>query len=80
MVRATRQQKPPNASFAVPATNKNALKKGKATTINMNSGSTLYVIESENSCLIRILKKLDNSAITDNDFRIYVRTMISPQT
>jgi hypothetical protein len=79
MVRTLRQQKL-NESFAVPATNKNALKKGKPTTINMNSGSTLYVIESDNACLIRMLKKLDNSAISDNDFRIYVRTMISPQT
>jgi hypothetical protein len=79
MVRTSRQQKL-NESFAVPATNKNALKKGKATTINMNSGSTLYVIESDNACLIRMLKKLDNSTISDNDFRIYVRTMISPQT
>jgi hypothetical protein len=79
MVRTSRQQKL-NESFAVPATNKNALKKGKATTIKMNSGSTLYVIESDNACLIRMLKKLDNSTISDNDFRIYVRTMISPQT
>lgn len=78
MVRTSRQQKL-NESFAVPATRK-AMKKGKATTINMNSGSTLYVIESDNACLIRMLKKLDNSAITDNDFRIYVRTLISPQT
>ena len=79
MVRTSRQQKL-NESFAVPATNKNAMKKGKATTINMNSGSTLYVIESDNAFLIRMLKKLDNSTISDNDFRIYVRTMISPQT
>lgn len=78
MVRTSRQQKL-NESFAVPATTK-AMKKGKATTINMNSGSTLYVIESDNACLIRMLKKLDNSTISDNDFRIYVRTMISPQT
>jgi hypothetical protein len=78
MVRTSRQQKL-NESLAVSATNKNAMKKGK-TTINMNSGSTLYVIESENSCLVRMLKKLDNSTISDNDFRIYVRTMISPQT
>ena len=77
MMRTTRQQKL-NESFAVPATTKTT-KKGK-TTINMNSGSSLYVIESDNACLIRMLKKLDNPAITDNDFRIYVRTMISPQT
>jgi hypothetical protein len=56
------------------------MKKGKATTINMNSGSTLYVIESDNTCLVRMLKKLDNPAINDNEFRNYVRTMISPQT
>lgn len=75
----TQCQQKLNESFAVPVTNKNAMKKGK-TTINMNSGSTLYVIESDNACLIRMLKKLDNSTISDNDFRIYVRTMISPQT
>ena len=74
-----RCQQKQNIVFSVP-TQQKSMNKKKATTINMNSGSTLYVIESENSCLIRILTKLDNSSITDNDFRIYVRTMISPQT
>lgn len=81
-MRTTRQQKQTNSSFSVnpKAAEKftTVRKKGKPTTINMNSGSTLNIIESENSGMIRAIRKMmDNSAITDNDFRHYVRTMIS---
>ena len=60
--------------------NPKSCKEGKTTEIIMNSGSTLYLIESEHSCTIRFIQKMmDSSEINDNEFRHYVRTMISPR-
>ena len=60
--------------------NHKSCKEGNLTEITMNSGSTLYLIESEHSCTIRFIQKMmDSAEINDNEFRHYVRTMISPR-
>ena len=65
------------SSFAVPA-NKETAKKRNSTQINMNSGSTLYIIESDNACAIRMIRKMmDNEKFSDNDFRHYVHTLLT---
>lgn len=40
--------------------------------------SPLYLVESEHSCTIRFIQKMiDSVEINDNEFRHYVRTIIS---
>ena len=40
--------------------------------------SPLYLVESEQSCTIRFIQKMiDSVEINDNEFRHYVRTIIS---
>lgn len=78
MVKAPLQMKSQKSGFT--ESNKKSCKRGKTTEITMNSGSTLYLIESEHSCTIRFIQKMmDSTEINDNEFRHYVRTMISPR-
>lgn len=57
---------------------KRQMNKQHVTRITMSSGSTLYLVESDNTCTIRMIRKfMDNERISDSDFRHYVRTMIT---
>lgn len=51
--------------------------KGK-TFITMKGGSRLYLVESENVCTIRMIRKLvEDDRISSDDFRHYVRCMFT---
>jgi hypothetical protein len=85
MIRTPRTQKPPNTSAVATAqaviketktTNKTTQSAGE----HILSGANIYLIESNNSCTIRMIQKaIDNADISDSDFRQLVRTITASE-
>ena len=83
MQRSLLQQKPPEYSVVTnKAENRETQTRNNKpqSACEQISGANIYLIESNNSCTIRLIQKaIDNTEISDSEFRQLVRVLAASQ-